>query len=105
MVHSARHGDNVNLPAHRAGYSRLITVIAQPSTSREEAITLTSSAERIPPVSLTPTLSAIGDLARRQGVLPIVSAEDLAMPGAFEHDADYDAFIADLYASRQASIG
>ena len=75
-----------------------------PVHSREEAISLTSSAERIPPASRTLTRSSVSDLARRQGVLPIVSAEDLAMPSAFEHDADYDAFIADLYASRQASI-
>ncbi len=39
--------------------------------------------------------------ARRQGVKPIQSADDLALPGFFEDDAEYEEFLADLYASRR----
>ena len=44
-------------------------------------------------------------LVRRQGVLPIASVEDLAaVDDAFESDEEYEAFIADLYASRRAGL-
>ena len=45
------------------------------------------------------------ELARRQGVKPLESAEDLAItPDPFENDAEYEEFLADLYASRRADI-
>jgi len=42
------------------------------------------------------------ELARRQGVRPVVSVDDLARPDLFESDAELDDFLADLYASRRA---
>lgn len=45
------------------------------------------------------------ELARRQGVRPIASVDELAEPEAFESDAELDEFLADLYASRRANIG
>ena len=48
------------------------------------------------------------ELARRQGVCPIASVEDLdalAHPQLRDSDEDYEEFLADLYASRRASIG
>lgn len=48
------------------------------------------------------------ELARRQGVRPIASLEDLealAHPELWDSDEEYDEFLADLYASRRASIG
>jgi hypothetical protein len=45
------------------------------------------------------------ELARRQGVKPIASVEDLAaVEDPFESDEEYEAFLADLYASRRARL-
>lgn len=44
----------------------------------------------------------VAELARRQGVGPVESVDDLARPGAFESDEELDEFLADLYASRHA---
>ncbi|TYB37635.1 hypothetical protein FXF50_15085 [Micromonospora sp. AP08] len=40
------------------------------------------------------------ELARRQGVQPISSLDELARPELFETDDELDRFLADLYASR-----
>jgi hypothetical protein len=44
------------------------------------------------------------ELARRQRVQPIRSAEDLVEPGMFDSDEELDEFLADLYAERQAGM-
>lgn len=44
------------------------------------------------------------ELARRQGVEPIKSVDELAQPGLWESDEEYEAFLADLYASRRAGL-
>jgi hypothetical protein len=45
------------------------------------------------------------ELARRQGVRPIKSVEDLAAAeDPFESDEEYEAFLANLYASRRAGL-
>jgi hypothetical protein len=45
------------------------------------------------------------ELARRQGVKPIKSVDDLAAAvDPFESDEEYEAFLADLYASRRADL-
>ena len=45
------------------------------------------------------------ELARRQSVRPITSVEELAADvDPFESDEEYEAFLADLYASRRADI-
>ena len=41
---------------------------------------------------------------RRQGIQPIASVDDLAFPGVWESDEELDEFLADLYASRRASM-
>ena len=44
-------------------------------------------------------------LARRQGVRLIKSVDELAAAvGPFESDEEYEAFLADLYASRRAGL-
>ena len=48
------------------------------------------------------------ELARGQGVHPITSLEaldGLAHPELWDSDEEYEEFLADLYASRRASIG
>ncbi len=45
------------------------------------------------------------ELARQQGILPIKSVEELAAAeDPFESDEEYEAFLADLYASRRAGL-
>jgi hypothetical protein len=45
------------------------------------------------------------ELARRQGVRPITSVDDLAAAeDPFESDEEYEAFLADLYASWRAGL-
>jgi len=45
------------------------------------------------------------ELAHRQGVKPIKSVDDLAAEvDPFESDEEYEAFLADLYASRRVSL-
>jgi hypothetical protein len=46
----------------------------------------------------------IEELARRQGVKPIKSVDELAQPDLWESDEEYEAFLADLYASRRAGL-
>ena len=52
------------------------------------------SAEHIP----------VAELARRQGVGPVASVDDLARPDLFESDEELDDFLADLYAARHAGL-
>jgi hypothetical protein len=42
--------------------------------------------------------------ARRQGVKPIRSVDELAQPNLWESDEEYEALLADLYASRHAGL-
>jgi len=45
------------------------------------------------------------ELARRRGVTPVESLAELAQPDLWESDGEYEAFLADLYASRRAVHG
>jgi hypothetical protein len=44
------------------------------------------------------------ELAKRQGVAAVGSLAELAQPNLWESDEEYDAFLADLYASRRAGM-
>lgn len=46
----------------------------------------------------------VAELARRQGVGPIASVDDLACQDLFESDEELAEFLADLYASRHAGL-
>ncbi|MEU8219003.1 hypothetical protein AB0C47_24945 [Micromonospora taraxaci] len=60
-----------------------------------------SNAKRIPEWSTAEHVPA-EELARRQGVRPVASVDDLARPDLFESDDELDEFLADLYTSRRA---
>jgi hypothetical protein len=65
---------------------------------------MTSNAE---PMPVWPTAAGhvpAAELARRRGVRPVTSVEDLARPELFESDDELDEFLTDLYASRRAGI-
>ncbi|MGD0604181.1 MAG: hypothetical protein ABSA53_11345 [Streptosporangiaceae bacterium] len=46
----------------------------------------------------------VEDLARRQGIQPVTSVDDMARPRLFDSDQDWDGFLADLYASRRSGL-
>ena len=62
---------------------------------------MSSSADRLP---VWPTAEHVpaAELARRQGVRPVNSLDDLARPDLFESDEELDDFLTDVYASRRA---
>ncbi|WP_422754090.1 hypothetical protein [Micromonospora sp. WMMD708] len=63
---------------------------------------MSSSAEQMPEWPTAEHVQA-EEIARRQGVRPIASVDDLARPGLFESDDELDDFLADLYASRRTN--
>jgi hypothetical protein len=48
---------------------------------------------------------SIEELARRQGVRPIASADDLVRTDTFASDEELDEFLADLHKSRHLDVG
>jgi len=62
-----------------------------------------NSAEQLPEWRSGEHVS-VEELARRQGVGPIVSVDELARPATFESDDELDEFLADLYESRRADV-
>lgn len=63
-----------------------------------------SDAEQIPDWRSLAAHVPVEELARRQGVKPLRSADDLARPGLFDSDEGYEGFLTDLYASRRADV-
>jgi len=62
-----------------------------------------NSADRLPewdPAEHVP----VAELARRQGVGPVASVDDLARPDLFESDEELGEFLADLYAARHTGL-
>jgi hypothetical protein len=47
---------------------------------------------------------SVEELARRQGVRPITSVDELVEPDAFESDEELDEFLTDLYESRRSGL-
>lgn len=46
----------------------------------------------------------VEEFARRQGVEPVESVDDMARPDLFESDQEWEEFLADLYESRRAGL-
>jgi hypothetical protein len=62
-----------------------------------------NSAERVPEWG-TAEHVPVAEVARRQGVRPIESVDELARPDLFESDEELAEFLADLYASRHTGL-
>jgi hypothetical protein len=62
-----------------------------------------SSAERLPEWGSAEHVP-VAELARRQGVGPVASVDQLARPDLFESDEELDEFLADLYAARHTGL-
>lgn len=58
------------------------------------------------PVPVPPSADEVPveELARRQGIGPVESVDDMARPGLFDSDSEWEEFLADLYASRRAGL-
>lgn len=65
---------------------------------------MTTNAESLPSWSSDDDFVPAEEQARRQGVKPVTSIEDMAVPGLFDDDAEFEEFLADLYASRRAGL-
>jgi hypothetical protein len=61
---------------------------------------MSSSADQ-PPVWPTAEHVPAAELARRQGVRPVDSLDDLARPDLFGSDEELNDFLTDIYASRR----
>jgi hypothetical protein len=64
-------------------------------------VEMTSNAESVPGRPQSGHVS-VAELARRQGVNPITSVDELARPGTYESDDELDDFLTDLYEPRRA---
>jgi hypothetical protein len=62
-----------------------------------------NSADRLPEWG-TAEHVPVAELARRQGVAPVASVDELARPGVFESDEELADFLADLYAARHTGL-
>ena len=82
---------SLHLIARRSGRARSGEVVTMTSA---EAPTPWPSDDHVP----------IEELARRQGVEPVRSLDDLACPELWDSDEEYERFIADLYASRRSGL-
>jgi hypothetical protein len=62
-----------------------------------------NNAEHLPEWGTSEHVS-VAELARRQGVDPVASVDDLARPDLFESDEELADFLADLYAARHTGL-
>ena len=62
-----------------------------------------SNADRLPEWG-TAEHVPVAELARRQGVGPVASVDDLARPDLFTSDEELAEFLADLYAARHTGL-
>jgi hypothetical protein len=65
---------------------------------------MTAHPEPMPSWASNDDFVSAEEQARRQGVKPVTSVEDMAVPGLFDDDAELEEFLADLYASRRAGL-
>jgi len=65
-----------------------------PGHPESESVSMPSAAGQVP----------VEELVRQQGVRPVESVDDMARPGLFDSDEEWDEFLADLYASRRSSL-
>jgi hypothetical protein len=67
-------------------------------------VTVTTDGSAHPDFPVRDEHMSVEELARRQGVRPIESVDDMARPDLFESDEELEEFLADLYASRRSGL-
>jgi len=70
----------------------------------EEVNVMTSTPDPLPMWLPAVERVSVEEMARRQGVRPIASVDELIEPDTFESDAELDEFLADLYVTRRAGM-
>lgn len=65
---------------------------------------MTASSAHYPAESPEDRHESVDEQARRKGVKPIQSADDLAQDGVFDTDEELDAFLAHVAAMRHADL-
>jgi hypothetical protein len=56
------------------------------------------------PAGLARPRAALDEQVRSRGLRPVASVEDMARDDVFESDEELDAFLAHVYAERQANL-
>ncbi len=74
------------------------------ATASKGVLAVTSGAEHLPTQGVRGRIP-LDELARRKGVRPVESVDEMAQDGVFESDEDVDAFLAHVHASRRADLG
>jgi hypothetical protein len=64
----------------------------------------TSGAEFPEPSGLRRASVPVEELARRKGVRPVESVDEMAQDGVFESDQELEEFLAQVYAAREADL-
>lgn len=62
-----------------------------------------NNADRLPEWGTTEHVD-VAELARRQGVGPVASVDELARPDLFESDEELNDFLTDLYSARHTGL-
>jgi hypothetical protein len=67
---------------------------------------VTMSSGQMEPAPVPPAADEVPveELARRQGIRPVESVDDMTRPGLFGSDEEWEEFLADLYASRRSGL-
>jgi hypothetical protein len=63
-----------------------------------------SDPQQTPPRGRSGTGESVAEQARRRGIAPVMSVEDMARDDVFESDEELDAFLAHVYADRHANL-
>jgi hypothetical protein len=71
---------------------------------RMEVSMTTSGAEQTSRPGLGRHRESLDEQARRRGIRPVMSVEDMARDDVFESDEELDAFLAWYHAERQANL-
>jgi hypothetical protein len=77
---------------------------AKQAERERRCIVMTSSRAEPPSEWSTVEHVAVDELARRQGVGPVKSVDELARPDLFESDEELADFLADLYSARHTDL-
>lgn len=73
-------------------------------TERREVSTVTAGAERFDEERIARRRESLDEQVRRRGLRPVYSLDDVARDDVFESDEELDAFLAWVYAERQANL-
>jgi hypothetical protein len=86
--------DHLPSPHGQPCDAKLVWEVVSMSSEHSESVPAPPATDEVP----------VEELARRQGVGPVESVDDMARPGLFDSDEEWEEFLADLYASRRSGM-